>query len=209
MIKNLGRVTGKSAYELWLDAGNEGSLEDFFAYLQSGISVDDEVTAQSDNPVKSCSIYAYANQMRGELAENIAALSSELEGKVDKATGKGLSTNDFANDLKYKLEMMTVYRDADISALALAVLRQYTDDSITAGGRNPVAGSAIKSYVDTLAETARITIMQEIANLQITVDSIVDESSVNPVQNQAIKAYVDTAIANATAAFINGDEVSY
>ena len=45
--------------------------------------------------------------------------------------------------------------------------------------------------------------------MQITVDSSVDESSLNPVQNQAIKAYVDTAIANATAAFINGDEVSY
>ena len=88
MIKNLGRVTGKSAYELWLDAGNEGSLEDFFAYLQSGISVDDEVTAQSDNPVKSCGVYSYANHIRGELAENIAALSSEMDGKVDKAAGK-------------------------------------------------------------------------------------------------------------------------
>ena len=122
MIKNLGRVTGKSAYELWLDEGNEGSIEDFFSFLQPVITVDDEIT---DN------------------------------------------------------------------------------------GRNPVAGGAIKSYVDTLAETARITIMQEIANLQITVDNSVDESSLNPVQNQAIKAYVDTAIENATSAFINGDEVSY
>lgn len=126
MIKNLGRVTGKSAYELWLDEGNEGSIEDFFSFLQPVITVDDEIT---DN------------------------------------------------------------------------------------GRNPVAGGAVKSYIDTLTEAEKAEVLQfvqaEIANMQITVDNSVDESSLNPVQNQAIKAYVDTAIANATAAFINGDEVSY
>ena len=32
-IKNLGRIVGKSDYELWLDEGNTGSIEDFLASL--------------------------------------------------------------------------------------------------------------------------------------------------------------------------------
>lgn len=34
ITKNLGRVTGKSAYELWLDAGNVGTENDFLASLK-------------------------------------------------------------------------------------------------------------------------------------------------------------------------------
>lgn len=33
-IKNLGRVTGKSAYEIWLEQGNTGTEEDFLNSLK-------------------------------------------------------------------------------------------------------------------------------------------------------------------------------
>ena len=35
---------------------------------------------------------------------DVQALEDEIDGKVDKVTGKGLSTNDFTNELKTKLE---------------------------------------------------------------------------------------------------------
>ena len=43
---------------------------------------------------------------------------TDLSGKVDKETGKGLSTNDFTDSLKKKLEDITVATDEDMDALA-------------------------------------------------------------------------------------------
>ena len=36
--------TGKSAYEVWLDEGNTGSIEDFFASLSGGAYTHDQMT---------------------------------------------------------------------------------------------------------------------------------------------------------------------
>lgn len=43
-----------------------------------------------------------------------AETDSKVSGKVDKVTGKGLSTNDFTTALKTKLEGLTNYDDSDI-----------------------------------------------------------------------------------------------
>nr|DAP21959.1 MAG TPA: Head fiber protein [Caudoviricetes sp.] len=43
-----------------------------------------------------------------------AEIDSKVSGKVDKVTGKGLSTNDFTTALKTKLEGLTNYDDSDI-----------------------------------------------------------------------------------------------
>ena len=43
---------------------------------------------------------------------------TDLSGKVDKETGKGLSTNDFTDALKKKLEDITVATDDDMDKLA-------------------------------------------------------------------------------------------
>ena len=40
----------------------------------------------------------------GHEIDNVAGLQDALDGKVDKEEGKGLSTNDFTNDLKTKLD---------------------------------------------------------------------------------------------------------
>ena len=39
-----------------------------------------------------------------ELADTVDEMSAELDGKVDKVEGKGLSANDFTNTLKTKLD---------------------------------------------------------------------------------------------------------
>lgn len=46
-----------------------------------------------------------------------AETDSKVSGKVDKVTGKGLSTNDFTTALKNKLEGLTNYDDSDIRTL--------------------------------------------------------------------------------------------
>lgn len=54
--------------------------------LQSALTFDNSPTSESNNPVKSGGIY------------------TALDGKVDKANGKGLSTNDYTNADKTKLD---------------------------------------------------------------------------------------------------------
>ena len=41
---------------------------------------------------------------------------TDLTTKVDKVEGKGLSTNDFTDDLKTKLESLNNYNDTEIKA---------------------------------------------------------------------------------------------
>lgn len=48
--------------------------------------------------------------------DNLAGIV-DLSGKVDKETGKGLSTNDFTNDLKTKLDNIAMATDADIDSI--------------------------------------------------------------------------------------------
>lgn len=51
-----------------------------------------------------------------ELSDEISAeairVNNELEGKVDKIIGKGLSTNDYSNEEKIKLEGLSNYDDS-------------------------------------------------------------------------------------------------
>ena len=59
-----------------------------------GESVDDALSSASENPVQNKAIKA---------ALDTKADSSDLDGKVDKVPGKGLSTNDYTTTEKSKL----------------------------------------------------------------------------------------------------------
>lgn len=67
------------------------------------------------------------------------AVQTALNNKVDKETGKGLSTNDFTTDEKDKL-----------ANIAPNANRTVVDSAITAAGTNPVQGKVIYDELDTL-----------------------------------------------------------
>ena len=56
--------------------------------------------------MKGASAQEIIDARQGEvtLGANITKVKSQLAGKVDKVEGKGLSSNDFTNSLKGKLE---------------------------------------------------------------------------------------------------------
>lgn len=81
--------TGKNpVLNLGLPAGPVGSAE--------GMVFDTELSPDSTNPVQNKVLYAEFEAVREEQSE-------ALEDKVDKVSGKGLSTNDYTNAEKQKL----------------------------------------------------------------------------------------------------------
>ena len=84
-----------SAYAL--SATVDGSLAKKVDVVEGKSLVDDTLITKLDNIVEIKSV-------GGDLTFTDGALSVDLSGKVDKEEGKGLSTNDFTDELKTKLE---------------------------------------------------------------------------------------------------------
>lgn len=91
-------------------------------------------------------------------------LNTALNGKVDKVTGKGLSTNDYTTEEKTKLANLV------------------TGGNVPAGG---TTGQILqkKSATDYDAEWVN--------KPTTTVDSALSDTSTNPVQNKVVKAAID------------------
>ena len=64
-------------------------------------------------------------------------LKGELAGKVDKETGKGLSSNDFTDTLKNKLE-----------GIAAGATKVTVDSSLSTSSENPVQNKTVKAELD-------------------------------------------------------------
>lgn len=84
-----------------------------------GTTVDDALSADSENPVQN------------------KIVKEAIDKKVDAVDGKTLTSNDFTDDLKTKLE--------GIAEGATAVT---VDETLTDNGVNPVQGKAIKTVLD-------------------------------------------------------------
>lgn len=63
-----------------------------------------------DNPTTNTNNF----DIEKALNENWDKLDAEISKKIDKETGKGLSTNDFTNEYKKKLDTLNNYDDADV-----------------------------------------------------------------------------------------------
>ena len=110
------------------------------------------------------------------------ALWKELAKKVDKEEGKGLSSNDFTNALKEKLEGLENYDDAEISS---AVEKLSRDFNALLGDN---ASAAIESFNEIIAflegieDSASLdaivaSIQKEIANVSTNTDAKLAELS--------------------------------
>jgi hypothetical protein len=111
------------------------------------------------------------------------AQQTALDGKVDKVSGKGLSTNDFTNTYKSNVDANTSARHTHSNKETL--------DATTA----PFT-TELKSKLDGISSGANKT----------TVDSALSSTSTNPVQNKVIKAALDGKQATMTA--ITDDEIN-
>jgi len=111
------------------------------------------------------------------------ATQAELDKKVDKVSGKGLSTNDFTNTYKSNV-------DANTSA------RHTHSNKDTLDATTAPFTTELKSKLDGISSGAN----------KITVDSALSSSSTNPVQNKVVKAALDGKQATMTA--ITDDEIN-
>lgn len=110
-----------------------------------------------------------------------------LNNKVDKISGKGLSTNDYTTTEKNKLSGIATGAEVNQNAFSNVVVGETT---ISADSKTDtltfVAGSNITLTPNATSDTVTI------ASTQVTVDSALSTTSTNPVQNKVI----NTALGN-------------
>lgn len=105
---------GFSNYEIWKSQGVNGSLQDFFAFLKGdkgdqGIQgIQGATGLQGERGERGLTGERGQKGDKGEPGRDvdpatINRINTELSGKVDKVEGKQLSTNDFTNEDKNKL----------------------------------------------------------------------------------------------------------
>ena len=125
----------------------------------------------------------YSNDSKN--AQSGKAISSALSSKVDKVTGKALSTNDFTTALLDKLNGIAAgankYVHPSHTAYATAGLYKITVDAL---GHITSAAAVTKDDITKLGIPA------------ITVDAAMSDTSTNPVQNKVVKAEIDSKALN-------------
>ena len=106
----------------------------------------------------------------------VTGLPDALAGKVDKVEGKGLSTNDFTNELKEKLDGMNVDGEANVleavklSGTALPITDKAVDiPTATASALGVVKGTAAENGV-AVAEDGTMTVNAVNINKMVQTD---------------------------------------
>lgn len=102
---------------------------------------------------------------------------SKVSGKVDKVTGKGLSTNDFTTALKTKLEGLTNYDDSSIRTLITNIQNQvdYTlvEKTVSAAGVLNLSNDRLQHSVITRNTTIALPVVSKytVIDLSFTINS--------------------------------------
>ena len=164
---------------LGLPAGPVGSAE--------GMVFDAALSPDSTNPVQNKVLYAEFETVRAEqteyaqgVAEAFAIVGENLENKVDKAAGKGLSTNDYTNTEKNKLAGI----EAGANKFVLA------DGAVTA--EKIAAGAVSRSVAVVLPAESWADNAQTVNVAAVTADNTVIVSPAPAADNYA--AYTENAI---------------
>ena len=146
--------------ELLVFYGNAGDTADYISNSSSTtisqkiinveIFLDNvaNITAIIDDSV----VYATLNQLQNTtdeiyatLSNNIETINNKLNTKVDKVNGKTLSTNDFSNEYKTKLD-----------GIAAGANKIIVDSSINSSSTNPVQNKVIKTELDKKVEKSEL-----------------------------------------------------
>ena len=147
-------------------------------------------TAQVDTALSSTSTHSVQNKV----------ITAALNNKIDKVTGKGLSTEDFTTALKTKLEGLTNYDDA---AIQNAVNRLTTQLNTLVNGD---ASTAIESFNEITAFLANVTDEESLEGIvagiehQISTkqDILVSGNTIKTINGQSILGEGDIEIQGVT-----------
>ena len=137
-----------------------------------------------------------------ELTNKGYATTSALEDKVDKVTGKQLSTEDFTTALKTKLEGLSNYNDAEISTAVSNLQTQL--NTLVSGNANDAINSfnEIIAFLDGVKDTQDLasiiaSIEQQIAAKmdKVTLATVATSGSYNDLSN---KPTIPSAVTEST-----------
>ena len=95
---------------------------------------------------------------------NVITEHQDISGKVDKVTGKGLSTEDFTSALKSKLEGLTNYDDTEISNAVSSLQSQI--NTLVSGNAN----DAINSFNEIIAFLEGIKDTEDLASIIASIE---------------------------------------
>ena len=112
-------------------------------------------------------------------------LDEKISNKVDKVTGKGLSTNDYTTAEKNKL--------SDIEAEAnKTVVVDNLNSTVSTDALSANQGKILKDLADTKANTNHTHTISNISDL--TIANSVSDGDPNPVSSNAVYDYIDDII---------------
>lgn len=142
----------------------------------SELVVDSALSSTSTNPVQN------------------KVINSALGNKVDKVSGKGLSTNDYTTAEKQQLANLvagTITVDSALSASSTNPVQNKVINTALGNKVDKVSGKGLSTNDYTTTEKTKLSGIAEGANKTV-VDSALSSSSTNPVQNKV----VNTALGN-------------
>jgi len=180
------------SYADWALFNMGKELEESVAGGGGEITVDQEVIAGSENPVAGGAVKTYVDTEVG----NVNEVPDSTAADVNK--------------------ILTVDANGEPNWSTPLTPQVTVDQTVIAGSTNPVAGGAVKSYVDSeielvdevpgsvVADAGKVLTVNSSGNAewqtpstpQITVDQTVITGSTNPVAGGGVKTYVDTSIGN-------------
>lgn len=135
------------------------------------LSVDDELSTVSENPVQN------------------KVVTQALNGKVDKVAGKGLSTNDFTDALKNKLDGIEAQANKTI-----------VDSAMSGSSTNPVQNKVVKEALDDKANTS------DLENGGLVVAKALSSKSIENVSEESGSTQEDPFIHQGTGTENNTSE---
>lgn len=181
----LGRVVyvkaTKKSYQYNIDTG------EWVALPTSGVETDAEISSTSENPVQN------------------KVISSALDKKVDKENGKGLSSNDFTNEDKNKLDSLKNYDDTEIRKELANKQDKLTDTQLLAvnSGITDAKVAQIATNATNIASLQTGKQDKLTAGVGITIqDNVISAKTSQPIYkhklliNVTIGTYATTAIYN-------------
>lgn len=137
-------------------------LDETFSVLEGSI---DEKIANAGKPVSSSANDWALIENYGEYSadaktagEEVARLTKLISGKVDKVSGKGLSTNDYTTAEKDKL-----------SGIATGANKTTVDSALSTSSTNPVQNKAVTAKINTI-NTNINTINNSLGGLRFGID---------------------------------------
>lgn len=144
-----------------------------------------------------------------ELTAKGYATTSSLDEKVDKVSGKGLSTEDFTSALKAKLEGLSNYDDTELSE-ALSTLRGDFDKLVSGDTTTAIKTfNEVVAFLDGVQDTQNLSgiiasIEQQIAGKQDTISDLATIRSGAAKGATALQSYTEKYTGTITGITMNG-----